>query len=78
MIVIFIKEGNMDSEHNTTSSEKEQDQEGATVVHDQDHGTGGALHTASGTASRGVPEHAHHTSQQSGTQMSTAITVRYF
>ena len=35
----------MDSEHNTTSSEKEQDQEGATVVHDQDHGTGGALNT---------------------------------
>ena len=61
MIVIFKKEGNMDSEHNTTSSEKEQDQEGATVVHDQDHGTGGALHKASGTASRGVPEHAHHT-----------------
>lgn len=51
----------MDSEHNTTSSEKEQGQEGATVVHDQDHGTGGALHTASGTASRGVPENAHHT-----------------
>lgn len=61
MIVIFKKEGNMDSEHNNTSSEKEQGQEGATVVHDQDHGTGGALHTASGTASRGVPENAHHT-----------------